>query len=191
VTKLFGTWLTANPINDKVSPYPLFGNRLIRIMPYLGSVVKLSMVRGRTSINWPSNSREESTWWPRGNSLGRSGRLIHRCGRVSIRIPFPYILNHERVRYSWPVPERRRTGSPICHVTPWSEKWFVDRKLYGVLEDIHVHVYVCLSITDAAKLLAQRSVPWVTRHDFCPSGWNQVVLYTGFSGVFTNTYLEP
>jgi hypothetical protein len=28
----------------------------MRIMPYLGSVVKLSIVRGRTSINWPSST---------------------------------------------------------------------------------------------------------------------------------------
>jgi hypothetical protein len=55
VTNRFRTWLTANPFSDKSSPYPLLGNRRDQKNDIFGSVIKLSIVRGRTGINWPSN----------------------------------------------------------------------------------------------------------------------------------------
>jgi hypothetical protein len=42
---------------QRQSPYPLLGNRRDQKNDIFGSVVKLSIVRGRTSTNWPSNSR--------------------------------------------------------------------------------------------------------------------------------------
>jgi hypothetical protein len=58
------------PLSDKALPHVTYSQPIqlrsahilclatdvIRIKPYLGSVVKLSIVRRRTSINWPSNS---------------------------------------------------------------------------------------------------------------------------------------
>jgi hypothetical protein len=60
--------LLDRPLSDKACPHATFSQPtqlrsahilclatdVIRIIPYLGSVVKLSIVRGRTSINWPS-----------------------------------------------------------------------------------------------------------------------------------------
>jgi hypothetical protein len=59
VTKRFCTWLTANPFSDKASP--LLGNRRDQKNDRFASVVKLSIIRGRTSINWPSNNRDQQT----------------------------------------------------------------------------------------------------------------------------------
>jgi hypothetical protein len=64
--------LLDRPLSDKVLPHVTYSQPIqlrsahilclatdvIRISPYLGSVVKLSIFRGRTCINWPSNSRD-------------------------------------------------------------------------------------------------------------------------------------
>jgi hypothetical protein len=67
MTKRFRTWLTANPFSDKASPYPLFGDRRDQNNAIFG------VGRGRTSINWPSNSREEEYFgqpFPEGCEAG-------------------------------------------------------------------------------------------------------------------------
>jgi hypothetical protein len=65
--------LSNRPLSDKALPDETYSQPIqlpsahilclatdmIRVIPYLGSVVKLSIVRGRTSITWPSNSREQ------------------------------------------------------------------------------------------------------------------------------------
>jgi hypothetical protein len=54
-TLLYVTY--SQPIQLRSAHILCLATDVIRIIPYLGSVVKLSIIRGRISINWPSNSR--------------------------------------------------------------------------------------------------------------------------------------
>jgi hypothetical protein len=85
VTKPFRTWPSTHPFSDKASPYPLLCIRRMtdlgwfftfggsRMQCQINCIIKLSIIRGRTSINRPSNSRALHIHIQKRHTPGRIG----------------------------------------------------------------------------------------------------------------------